>query len=132
VLPMSEIYQSRTEIRTSGEQDRSLQMREEAGVEAQIKSEAQASGKGRTRKAKHDDQGHKKRDPNLDNQAVKMYRDIIHLQANYLQRQEIALVVTNERLWECVLTEWMLAGCNPKNVLGMLRQYELMNGGRQL
>lgn len=71
-----------------------------------------------------------KRDPNLDNSAVKLYRQIVHLQANYLQRAEIALVVTNERIWECVLTEWMLTGKNPKNVLAMLRVYQNMNGGR--
>lgn len=75
----------------------------------------------------------KKRDPNLDNPAVKKYRDIVHLQANYLQREEIALMVTNERIWEVVLLEWMLAGRNPKNVLGMLRAYQLMapNGNGQ-
>lgn len=72
------------------------------------------------------------RDPNLDNEAVKLYREIVHLQANYLQREEIALVVTNERIWEAVLIEWMLCGYNPKNVLGMLKLYQSMNGGRQL
>ena len=68
----------------------------------------------------------KQRDPNLDNPAVKKYRDIVHLQANYLQRAEIALVVTNERVWEVILLEWMLRGRNPKDVLSMLRAYELM------
>lgn len=67
----------------------------------------------------------KTRDPNLDNEAVKLYREVIHLQANYLQREEIALTVTNLRLWRAILLEWMLRGNNPKNVLGMLRQYEL-------
>lgn len=74
----------------------------------------------------------RERDINLDNPAVRKYRDVIHLQANYLQRAEIALVVTNERIWEVVLLEWMLEGRNPKNVLGMLRVYQSMNGGRQL
>lgn len=73
-----------------------------------------------------------KRDPNLDAPPVLTYRRICHLQANYLQRAEIALVVTNERIWEVVLTEAMLRGRNPKDVLAMLRTYELMNGGRQL
>ena len=72
----------------------------------------------------------KKRDANLDNKAVRLYRDVVHLQANYLQRAEIALVVTNERIWEVVLLEWMLEGRNPKNVLGMLKVYQSMNGGR--
>lgn len=68
----------------------------------------------------------KKRDPNLDNEAVRTYRDVIHLQANYLQREEIALTVGNVRVWEAVLLQWMLEGRNPKNVLGMLRAYDLM------
>lgn len=72
------------------------------------------------------------RDQNLDNPAVKKYRDIVHLQANYLQREEIALTVTNERIWEVVLLEWMLEGRNPKNVLGMLKTYRNMNGGNGL
>jgi len=67
-----------------------------------------------------------RRDPNLDNAAVKVYRNIMKLQANYLQRAEIALVVTNERVWEVVLLEHMLRGRNPKDVLAMLRVYELM------
>lgn len=72
------------------------------------------------------------RDKNLDNAAVKKYREICHLNCNYLQRAEIALVVTNERIWEAVLIEWLLSGYNPKNVLGMLKLYRTMNGGRQL
>ncbi len=70
----------------------------------------------------------KKRDPNLDNQAVKKYREIIHLQANYLQREVIAETVHDSerglRIWEATLVEWMLAGYSPKNVLGMLKQYK--------
>lgn len=71
----------------------------------------------------------KKRDPNLDNDAVKKYREVIHLQANYLQREEIALTVGNIRIWEVVLLEWMLEGRNPKNVLGMLKIYRNMTNG---
>lgn len=71
----------------------------------------------------------KKRDPNLDNEAVKLYRHIIHLQANYLQREEIAYTVTNLRVWQAVLLEWMLEGRNPKNVLAMLKVYRNMTDG---
>jgi hypothetical protein len=71
----------------------------------------------------------KKRDPNLDNEAVKLYRQIIHLQANYLQREEIAYTVTNLRVWQAVLLEWMLEGRNPKNVLAMLKIYRNMTDG---
>jgi hypothetical protein len=68
------------------------------------------------------------RDVNLDNPAVKLYRDIARLQANYLQRQCIAEEVTNVRIWEAVLTEWMLSGFSPKNVLGMVKMYRGLNG----
>jgi hypothetical protein len=68
------------------------------------------------------------RDPNLDNPAVKKYRDVVHLQLNYLQREEIALTVKNVRIWEAVLLEHMLRGRNPKDVLVMLRIYRNMNG----
>lgn len=71
----------------------------------------------------------KKRDPNLDNDAVKKYREIVHLQANYLQREEIALTVTNLRIWEVVLMEWMLEGRPPKNILSMLKVYRNMSNG---
>lgn len=75
----------------------------------------------------------KKRDPNLDNEAVRKYREVIHLQANYLQREEIALTVGNVRVWEAVLLQWMLEGRNPKNVLSMLKSYREMmpNGGHR-
>ena len=69
-----------------------------------------------------------KRDPNLDNPAVKLYREIIHLQANYLQRAEIAERVYDDeqglKIWRATLTDWMLRGYSPKNVLGMLKEYK--------
>jgi hypothetical protein len=72
----------------------------------------------------------KVRDPNLDNAAVKLYRDIVHLQANYIQRNEIALTVENSarglRIWEAVLLEHMLKGYPPKRIDWMLKTYELM------
>lgn len=73
--------------------------------------------------------GNGKRDPNLDCQAVKLYREVVHLQANYLQREAIAETVQcNERglrLWTAVLVERMLNGDNPKAIPSMLRQWEL-------
>lgn len=124
---MSEIHQSRPALREGGIQNGSLSVREEERLETGIRGKAQTNGNGRAGKTKHDDQGHKKRDPNLDNEAVKKYRDIVHLQANYLQRAEIAATVDERglRVWEAVLTEHMLHGWNPKDVLRMLRTYEL-------
>lgn len=71
-----------------------------------------------------------KRDPNLDNAAVKKYREIIHLQANYLQREFIANDVEDSprgiRIWEATLLEYMARGRNPKDVLEMLKAYHKM------
>lgn len=68
-----------------------------------------------------------KRDLNLDNPAVRSYKDIIHLQLNYLQRQFVVESIPNTprglRIWQAVLTERMLKGCNPKNVPDMVKQW---------
>ena len=69
----------------------------------------------------------KMRDPNLDNPAVRKYREIVHLQANHIQREDIALTVENSerglRIWEAVLLEHMGAGFPPKRIDWMLRSY---------
>ncbi len=68
------------------------------------------------------------RDKNLDCLAVIAYKDIIHLQANYLQRAEIAeKIQCTERglsIWRGVLRDHMLRGWNPKNIPFMLKQWE--------
>ena len=69
------------------------------------------------------------RDANLDDPAVVMHREIIHLRANYLQRACIATEVKNLRVREAVLDEWMLRGKNPKDVYEMIRTYKLMLNG---
>ena len=70
----------------------------------------------------------KQRDPNLDNPAVKKYREIIRLQANWLQRELIADEVGDTprelRIWEATLVEHMGHGWNPKDVLMMLKNYK--------
>lgn len=72
----------------------------------------------------------KKRDPNLDNEAVKLYRSIVRLQANWLQREFIANEVEDSprglRVWEATLLEHMGHGWNPKDVLMMLKNYKAM------
>lgn len=72
----------------------------------------------------------KQRDPNLDNPAVKKYREIVRLQANYLQREFIADAVGDDprclRIWEATLLEHMGHGWNPKDVLVMLKNYKVM------
>lgn len=71
----------------------------------------------------------KQRDPNLDNGAVKLYREIVHLQLNHVQRSAVAIEVTNLRVWEAVLIEWMGEGRNPKNVFSIVRLYRGMTNG---
>lgn len=68
----------------------------------------------------------KPRDPLLDNQAVRLYRDIVHLQLNHVQRECVADAVTNIRIWEATLAEFMLKGYPPKRVDLMLKTYREM------
>ena len=69
-----------------------------------------------------------KRDVNLDCPAVQEYRNIIHLQLNYLQRQFVVENVSCcERglaLWRETLREFMLEGKNPRNVVYMAKIWE--------
>jgi hypothetical protein len=69
-----------------------------------------------------------KRDPLLDCPAVIEFRNIIHLQLNYLQRQFVAENVSCcERglaLWRATLREFMLEGRNPRNVVYMTKIWE--------
>jgi hypothetical protein len=69
-----------------------------------------------------------KRDPLLKCPNVIAFRDVIHLQLNYIQRQYVAKNVSccerGQRLWRATLTEWMLNGFSPKNVPGMVHLWE--------
>ncbi len=71
----------------------------------------------------------KTRDPLLDNDAVKLYREIVHLQLNHVQRECVAYEVKNIRIWEATLAEFMLKGYPPKRVDLMLKTYREMVGG---
>lgn len=68
------------------------------------------------------------RDPLLDCPNVKSYREIIHLQLNYIQREYVVEKVSccerGQRLWRATLKEWMLNGFSPKNVPGMVKLWE--------
>jgi len=69
-----------------------------------------------------------KRDPLLNCPNVIAFRDVIHLQLNYIQRRYVAENVSccerGQRLWRASLTEWMLHGFSPKNVPGMVKLWE--------
>lgn len=71
----------------------------------------------------------RQRDPNLDNPSVMKHREIIHLRANYIQREIIAEEIWDVRIWEGVLVEWMAHGRNPKDVLGMIKAYKVIIDG---
>ena len=76
------------------------------------------------------------RDANLDHPAVRMHREIIHLNANHVQRQEIVVTIDwavkevglgADRallIWQVVLKDYMSRGKNPRNVRYMLDLYE--------
>lgn len=69
-----------------------------------------------------------RRDPLLDCPNVRSYKEIVHLQMNYLQRQYVVENVSccerGQRLWRATLTEWMLNGFNPKNIPGMVKLWQ--------
>lgn len=72
----------------------------------------------------------RRKDPNLDNKAVKLYRDVVHLQANWFQRELIVEAVDEDsprdlRVWEATLLEHMGHGWNPKDVLMMLKNFKI-------
>lgn len=73
------------------------------------------------------------RDPLLDHPAIIVYRDVAHLTPNSTQREEIARVVSEDKikLWESTLKTWMLRGWKPGNVTGQLDVFlrgEFSNG----
>lgn len=68
------------------------------------------------------------RDPLLDCPNIRIYREIIRLQMNYLQRQYVVQKVSccerGQAIWRATLTEWHLNGFNPKNIPGMVKMWE--------
>lgn len=56
------------------------------------------------------------------------FRDVVHLQLNYIQRQYVVKNVSccerGQSLWRATLTEWMLNGFSPKNVPGIVKLWE--------
>lgn len=69
-----------------------------------------------------------KRDPLLDCELIKIYREVIHLQMNYLQREYVVKKVSccerGQSIWRATVTEWHLHGFNPKNIPGMVSLWE--------
>ena len=78
------------------------------------------------------------RDPNLDHPGVKLYREIVRLTPNWIQRRDIALTVHVDTpgelsLWEQIVTQFMREGRNPKRVDWICDRFEtaLRNGFRK-
>jgi hypothetical protein len=67
------------------------------------------------------------RDPLLENQAVKTYREVARVTANATQREDIAEKITDFLLWEETLRHWLGHGWSKYNVTGMIDSYK--NGG---
>ena len=68
------------------------------------------------------------RDKNLDCEAVKLYRTVVHLQMNHIQRAFVAETVEctprGLAIWESVLIETMANGWSPKGIPRMLKLWE--------
>jgi hypothetical protein len=60
---------------------------------------------------------------------AQIYREVIHLTANRVQREEMDQLVSDLDLWRRTLKYWMLHNWNPFNVPGMLDMYR--QGGPQ-
>ena len=65
----------------------------------------------------------KKRDPLIDDERVKAYREICHLTANAQQRALIVASVTDPSRWRGTLISWMAHGWRPSNVADMIDRY---------
>lgn len=70
-------------------------------------------------------------DPNLNHEAVKLYRDTFRLCPNYGRRQDIVSTVENLNVWKEVLTEWKEQKWNPLKINWMLSDYERRLAGGQ-
>ncbi len=70
-----------------------------------------------------------KRDPLLEHPAVKIYRGVMHVTANELQRKTIVDIIAYEiPKWQECLEHWRLHGWSPTNVTGMLDSFK--RGGK--
>jgi hypothetical protein len=65
----------------------------------------------------------------MDDPAVVLYRDIIHLTPNATQRKVMAQGdITDLAKWQGVLENWLAHSWNPRNVPGMIDSYHVGNG----
>ena len=60
---------------------------------------------------------------------AQIYREVMHLTANRVQREEMDRLVSDLELWRQTLKYWMLHNWNPFNLPGMLDMYK--QGGPQ-
>jgi hypothetical protein len=58
-----------------------------------------------------------------DKTPAEVYREVMHLTANRLQREEMDRAVSDVELWRQTLRFWMLHNWNPFNVPGLLDMY---------
>jgi hypothetical protein len=65
----------------------------------------------------------KPRDPNLDHEAVVLYREVCHLTPNHAQRKMIVEAVTDLDAYRAVLTKFMQEGQPPNHVDWTLERY---------
>ena len=135
---MSQVYQSRSVIRENRIEDSALQVREAQRLAQTVASKEESKTDRTASAVPQGDQGGKRRrgregnrvDPNLNHEAVKLYRDIFKFCPNRGTRNDIAVTVTDLDLWKDVLRNWgywkdeKWIKFNPLNARRMLSEYE--------
>lgn len=139
VLPMSQVHQSRPVLCKNGIENSPLHLREEKRMAQEVAGKEETQTRRAAGAIPQSDQGDKKRqgrernrvaDPNLENAAVNMYRDVFKFCPNRGTRNDIAVTVTDLDLWKDVLNTWgyWKAGkwikFNPLSTRKMLSEYE--------
>lgn len=68
-------------------------------------------------------------DPNLNHEAVRIYREMFLLCPNAGRRKDIVSTVEDIELWKTILSEWKTQKWNPLKVNWMLSEYERREQG---
>lgn len=80
-----------------------------------------------------DENGRKKKDPNLTHPAVKFYRSATHLQVPIIWRKKLVQAVGVDHgevlRWQTLVVDWIGMGWNKGNIKGMIEAFK--NGGIQ-
>lgn len=136
---MSQVHQPRTVLRKNRKQDSALQVREVARLAEEVagkeetppcRTEGAVSEGNQSGKKRRGRERNRVNDPNMDHEAVKLYRDTFRFCPNQGTRKDIAVTVTDLDLWKDVLNTWGYSKggkwikFNPLSARKMLSEYE--------